>query len=256
MALLAAQIDLLLSGLTNKTDGGPLAGGKIYTYAAGGLVAKATYEDAARVGTHPNPIVLDAYGKALAFGDGFYKFIVKDSADVIQYTWDYLNYSGGFYEGDVGAVQTIKYQDEDNTVRQLTSRAGLVVYKAADQNCTSAAAQALQFDTEVSDPFAEYNIATYEFTAKYAGTYLIGCEIEVSLVSATKTIDLYTAGDLTTQIHRKGESAGHDVWGLGFTTLETLVAGNQISFMVSGNDAAWDVLGGRGASRAMFARLF
>lgn len=256
MALLAAQIDLLLAGLTNKTDGGPLAGGKIFTYEAGGLVPKATYEDAARVGTHPNPIILDAYGKALAFGDGFYKFIVKDSADVVQYTWDYLNYTGGFYEADVGAVQTIKYQDEDNTVRQITSRAGVVVYKAADQNCVSAAAQVLQFDTAISDPFAEYNPATFEFTAKYAGTYLIGCEVEVSLVSAGKVIDLYTIGDLATQIHRKGESAGHDVWGLGFTTIEDLAAGNQISFGMSGNDAAWDMLGGRGVSRAMFARLF
>jgi len=256
MALLAAQIDLLLAGLTNKTDGGPLAGGKVYTYGAGGLAPKATYEDAARAGTHPNPIVLDAYGRALAFGDGYYKFVVKDAADVAQYTWDYLNYSGGFYEGDVGAVQTIKYQDEDNTVRQITSRAGVVVYKAADQNCVSAAAQAIEFDTEIDDPFAEYNVGTHEFTAKYAGAYLIGCEIEVSLVSAGKVIDLYTAGDLATQIHRRGESAGHDVWGLGFTTIEELAAGNQISFMVSGNDAAWDVLGGRGASRAMFARLF
>ncbi len=256
MALLAAQIDLLLSGLTNKTDGGPLAGGKIFTYEAGGLVPKATYEDAARAGNHPNPIVLDAYGKILAFGDGYYKFVVKDAADVVQYTWDYLNYSGGFYEADVGAVQTIKYQDEDNTVRQVTSRNGLVVYKAADQNCTSAAAQALEFDTEISDPFSEYSVAAHEFTAKYTGTYLIGCEIEVSLVAAGKLIDLYTAGDLATQIHRKGESAGDDVWGLGFTTMEDLTAGDQISFMVSGDDAAWDMLGGRGKSRAMFARLF
>lgn len=256
MALLAKQIDLLLAGLTNKTDGGPLAGGKIFTYEAGGLVAKATYQDQARVANHPNPIVLDAYGKILAFGDGYYKFVVKDSADVVQYTWDYLNYSGGIYEADVGAVETMKYQDEDNTVRQLTSRAGVVVHKAADQNCTSAAAQAIAFDTELSDPFAEYNVGTYTFTAKYAGTYLIGCEVEVSLVSATKVIDLYTAGDLATQIHRKGESAGHDAWGLGFTTIEDLSAGDQISFMIDGDDAAWDLLGGRGKSRAMFARLF
>lgn len=255
MALQAVQIDLLMAGLTDH-DGNALSAGKVYTYEAGGLVPKATYQDKARAADHPNPIVLDAYGRALAFGDGFYKFIIKDSADVTQYTWDFINYSGGFYEADVGAVKTIKYQDEDNTERQITSRAGVAIFKAADQNCTSAAPQAIEFDSETTDPFSEYNTGTYTFTAKYAGTYLIGCEVEVSLVSATKVIDLYTAGDLAVQIHRKGESAGHDAWGLGFTTVEDLAAGDQISFVIDGNDPAWDLLGGRGKSRGFFARLF
>jgi hypothetical protein len=48
-----------MSGITDH-NGDALAGGKVLTYAAGGLVAKDTYADAARAGTNANPIVLDA----------------------------------------------------------------------------------------------------------------------------------------------------------------------------------------------------
>jgi hypothetical protein len=57
----------------------PLAGGKIYTYAAGSSTPKVTYQDAAGSVPNTNPIVLDSTGSALIFWSGSYKVVVLDA---------------------------------------------------------------------------------------------------------------------------------------------------------------------------------
>jgi hypothetical protein len=70
------------------TDNGvPLAGGLIYTYAAGTTTPAATYTSNSGATPHPNPIVLDAAGRVpggeiwLTSGAA-YKFVVKTSTGV------------------------------------------------------------------------------------------------------------------------------------------------------------------------------
>ena len=79
-------------GLT--TAGLPLAGGLLYTYAAGTSTPQATY-GADGVTTNANPVVLDTTGTAtirLQPNLG-YKFILKDSGGTTQWTVDnYLPY--------------------------------------------------------------------------------------------------------------------------------------------------------------------
>lgn len=71
-------------------DGNPLAGGKIYTYAAGTDTPKATYTTQAANVEQPNPVVLDDAGRPLLGNGsiwitGAYKIIVKDSlGDTIE----------------------------------------------------------------------------------------------------------------------------------------------------------------------------
>lgn len=60
----------------------PLAGGKLYTYAAGTNTPKATYTTAAGNIENTNPVELDSYGRAIIFLDGSYKFALKDENDV------------------------------------------------------------------------------------------------------------------------------------------------------------------------------
>ena len=60
-------------------NGDPLAGGLLYTYDAGTTTPKATYTTAAGDVAQTNPVVLDAYGRAVLFLDGAYKFVLKDS---------------------------------------------------------------------------------------------------------------------------------------------------------------------------------
>lgn len=70
-------------------NGDPLAGGKLYSYSAGTATPLATYTDASGGTPNANPVVLDANGEANVWiADAYYKFILKDSNDVTQFTID------------------------------------------------------------------------------------------------------------------------------------------------------------------------
>lgn len=71
------------------SNGEPLAGGKLYSYVAGTSTPAATYTDQAGTTPNANPVVLDANGEANVWlGSGYYKFILTDSDDVVQWTVD------------------------------------------------------------------------------------------------------------------------------------------------------------------------
>lgn len=112
----------------------PLAGGKLYTYAAGTSTPQVTYQDAAGTIPNTNPIALDSTGSALIYWSGSYKVVLKDTLGNTIYTVD--NYSTdqvaalqaqlaasggttlvGFIAAGVGAVVR-KLQDK---LRDLTS---------------------------------------------------------------------------------------------------------------------------------------
>ena len=70
------------------TNGAPLAGGQLFTYAAGTSVLLATYSDAAGAVPNTNPVILDALGGAVVRGNANYKFILKDAASNTLWTMD------------------------------------------------------------------------------------------------------------------------------------------------------------------------
>lgn len=76
------------------TAGGvPLVGGKLYTYAGGTSTPLATYQDSTGTVSNTNPIILDSRGEAnvwLSPSDA-YKFVLRDSADVLIWTVDNIN---------------------------------------------------------------------------------------------------------------------------------------------------------------------
>lgn len=59
--------------------GVPLDGGSIGTYIVDTLTAKTTWQDSGQVTANDNPIILDASGSAIIYGDGDYRFIIKDA---------------------------------------------------------------------------------------------------------------------------------------------------------------------------------
>jgi hypothetical protein len=77
-------------------SGNVLTGGKIFTYAAGTTTPQTTYTTSAGNIPHSNPIILDASGRVPSGGeiwltDGLsYKFILRDSNDVLIATYDNL----------------------------------------------------------------------------------------------------------------------------------------------------------------------
>lgn len=86
-----AQVSLGPAPITTFIDstGAPLAGGLIYTYAAGTNTPQATYTDSTGTVLNSNPVVLDSAGRAqIWFISSAYKIVVKDVNGVQQYEVD------------------------------------------------------------------------------------------------------------------------------------------------------------------------
>jgi hypothetical protein len=74
-------------------NGDPLTGGKLFSYAAGTTTPAVTYTNSSGNTPHSNPIILDAAGRVPGgeiwlFENDSYKFILKNSNDVLLATWD------------------------------------------------------------------------------------------------------------------------------------------------------------------------
>lgn len=75
------------------TDGLPLVGGKLYTYAAGTTTPLATYTDHTGNTANTNPVILDSAGEANVWlpETTAYKYVLKTSEDVSLFTVDYVS---------------------------------------------------------------------------------------------------------------------------------------------------------------------
>jgi hypothetical protein len=85
-----------VAGQLFDNNGNPLAGGKIFTYAAGTTTPAATYTSSGGGIAHTNPIILDGAGRVpngeIWLTDGItYKFVVQDSANNLIGTYDNIN---------------------------------------------------------------------------------------------------------------------------------------------------------------------
>ena len=79
--------------------GAVLTGGKLYTYAAGTTTPQTTYTTNSGNVARTNPIVLDAAGRVPDSGEIWltsqaYKFVLKDSTDVLIATYDNISAIG------------------------------------------------------------------------------------------------------------------------------------------------------------------
>ena len=77
------------------TSGIPLSGGKLYPYAAGTTTPAVTYTSSSGATAHTNPIILNSAGR-VATGEIWlspppYKFLLKDSTDVLIATYDNIS---------------------------------------------------------------------------------------------------------------------------------------------------------------------
>jgi len=89
-----------------SNSGAPLAGGKLYTYAAGTSTPKRTYADAGATTPNANPIILDSRGEAAVFWSGAYKATLKDANDSLIWTVDNIRDQAfpGVSAADFGAT--------------------------------------------------------------------------------------------------------------------------------------------------------
>jgi len=106
-------------------SGVPLSGGKLYTYAAGTTTPQATYTTSAGSTAHTNPIVMDSAGRVPSGGEiwvssASYKFVLKNSTDVLIATYD--NVSG------IGATTVVNYTGNGSTTAYAITGSVLGVY--------------------------------------------------------------------------------------------------------------------------------
>lgn len=87
----AEQVDIFWAGLRNN-DGTPISGGLVYTYYAGTTTPLSLYASQDKSASCTNPIVLNSEGKATAYGDGAYKFVLYDANGVLISTIDFVLY--------------------------------------------------------------------------------------------------------------------------------------------------------------------
>lgn len=88
--------------------GDPLVGGKLYTYLAGTSQPQPVYTDVRLETPHPNPVILDAGGRATMYLDVLsYKFELRDANDALIRTQDNIISVGiGGSGGSGGGVGT------------------------------------------------------------------------------------------------------------------------------------------------------
>jgi len=60
-------------------NGAPYVGGLLSTYVVGTSTPKTTYVDPAGASANTNPVVLDAAGRCLIYGDGAYRLVLTDA---------------------------------------------------------------------------------------------------------------------------------------------------------------------------------
>ena len=105
--------------------GSVLTGGKLYTYAAGTTTPLTSYTTNSGNIARTNPIVLDAAGRVPDGGEiwitsASYKFVLKDSNDVVIATYDNIS---GF-----GTTSATNYTGNGTTVAYAVTGGVLSVY--------------------------------------------------------------------------------------------------------------------------------
>lgn len=108
-------------------NGTPLSGGKLYTYAAGTTTPATTYTSSAGNIAHANPIILDSSGRVAGSGEiwltnnTIYKFVLKDSNDVLLATWDNIP---GVNNGSAANISFTGFNGQTGTVQDLADSGG------------------------------------------------------------------------------------------------------------------------------------
>jgi hypothetical protein len=106
----AKQVGFLFAGVRHPETDEPLANGAVWTYEEGSTTLSNLYtaRDTTE-GQHENPLTLDAFGRAEAFGNGVYRFVIRDSDD-----------DSGDILYEIDGVE-LKAQITDDSIGPLTS---------------------------------------------------------------------------------------------------------------------------------------
>ena len=181
-------------------DGNPLAGGLIYTYAAGTTTPAATYTSSSGGTANANPIVLDSAGRTpaqiwLTEGDS-YKFVLQTSLGV-----------------------TLKTDDNIFASFQLAKSVGIAVGLGASSVATNIA---------VGDTALDANTTGSNSTAVGYNALTSNTDGFQNTAVGSQALDANTSGDYNTAVGYDALSAATTVnynTGIGYRALNATVTG-------------------------------
>jgi hypothetical protein len=168
--------------------GAVLTGGKLYTYSAGTTTPAVTYTSSSGAVANTNPIVLDAAGRVPSSGeiwlsDGIsYKFVLKDSNDVLIATYDNIT---GINSNFVNFTneQELQTATANQTVFTLTT----MQYQPGTGSLSVFVDGVNQYGPSINYAFTETDATTV--------TFLNGLHVGASVKFTTSAINASSYGD-------------------------------------------------------------
>lgn len=130
MTTRAANIQFLLSGITNPSTGDVLENGTVYFYESGTTIPKYVWTEFAKTNGYYS-YTLDGAGAAQLYGEGTYRVVVKDQNATTIYTWDGVRLEFPYY-GVRTMLATGSQLSQDDYV-QFNTTSGAITY-----NCLTA----------------------------------------------------------------------------------------------------------------------
>ena len=104
------------------TNGRPLAGGQVYFYIPNTSTLKNTWQDAGKTVLNTNPVVLDANGQAIIYGDGQYRQVVYDVHGNL--IWDRLTDSPALNSEFQSFVSSLSSSTGSDNIGYIATGAG------------------------------------------------------------------------------------------------------------------------------------
>lgn len=145
----------------------PGNGWKFFTYDAGTLTLKTTYQDAALTIANENPVIANARGEVTMYGSGTYRIILKDANDVAIYDRDNVEAPKGYADA-VSASLTTLNTDLGNAA-DTTKGAAKIGYRGRTVHARLDDAVTIKRFSPVGDGVADDTTALTSFLAEAAG---------------------------------------------------------------------------------------
>lgn len=206
------------------TNGDPLNAGKVYVYDAGTTTPAdsfPTYADAlAGTNANANPVVLDANGEASIFlTNKLFKIVLKDSADVTQWTQD-----------SIAPAIGISYSE----AADLAPTTFFTAIKSGNQTSIGANTKIVTW-TSQEDSRSEWDNANNRWVCEQPGNYEVTASVEYSDsgTNVAFTLSIYKNGSVIGRSTTRTSPTATSIWSVTAHALDSLAATDYIEIYCS-----------------------